>query len=295
MNANSPPCASSIATSAATAASTPNSARTNAADQALDHEQSATSGAGSSRYGSQTQLEVDHHADRDEEHAEQQPLERLEIDLDLMAVLAVAAAEDRRGTRRALADRPRTRGRGRSRHHDQRNRHDQFAAAGATAERISGPACNGRSSMSRRPRHSCTGRRSTSGDARRAPRSCTSRRRPGPARPSGPETAAPTARYARRHVGAMLLQSSCITIAVEDSARPRPSTTPLAAHRPCAARRRRSPECGARICTTPTPQHVAPQLPQPRQRQFQPEQRTAGTTTPSSASGSPRSGSSSVT
>ena len=75
--------------------------------------------------------EIDRHADGDKEDAEQQALERLEIDLDLMPVFAFA--EQSAGDEGAKRNRQSRRaGRGRNPDHDdQRDRHDQFAAAGA--------------------------------------------------------------------------------------------------------------------------------------------------------------------
>ena len=53
---------------------------------------------------------IDGHADRDEEEAEQQPLERLDVDLDVVAVLGLA--EQEAGEERA--ERGRQAGRARS-------------------------------------------------------------------------------------------------------------------------------------------------------------------------------------
>ena len=97
-NANSPPCASSVANSQRCRDVTPIARATTHSVTSFSTSSPASSAAIVPGRASQ-QAEVDRHADGDEEEAEQQALERLDVGLERVAVLG--AREQHAGEERA--------------------------------------------------------------------------------------------------------------------------------------------------------------------------------------------------
>ena len=79
-------------------------------------------------------VDVDGHPNRDEEQADQEPLERRDIDFDLVAVFGLG--QQKTGEKSAECGREArgTGGGGNPHHHEQRDRHDEIAAAGLRRE-----------------------------------------------------------------------------------------------------------------------------------------------------------------